>query len=215
MSLSDAPALFEALSGSQNDHLYKYLPEGPFPDLESFSRHIDLLANGTFFYSFTIFLHHTPNPPTSSSDAEVKAEGKAVGIITYLNIVPRNRSIEIGHVLFSPQLQRTTAATESIYLLMKHAFEVLHYLRVEWKANNFNEPSKRAALRLGFVFEGVFRKHMVVKGRRRDSAWYSVVDDEWFEKGKGSVKEALVRWLDAGNFDGEGGQKRKLESFRG
>lgn len=137
-----------------------------------------------------------------------------MGIITYLNIVPEYRSIEIGHVLFSPLLQRTTAATESIYLLMKHAFEDLHYLRVEWKANDLNEPSKRAALRLGFVFEGVFRKHMVVKGRRRDSAWYSVTDDEWFLKGKGSVKDALVKWLDASNFDGEGRQRRKLESFR-
>lgn len=93
---------------------------------------------------------------------------------------------------------------------MKHCFEDLGYRRVEWKANDLNEPSKRAALRLGFVFEGVFRKHMVVKGRNRDTAWFSVTDDEW----EGSVKGGLEEWLEKSNFDGEGKQRRKLEVVR-
>jgi len=211
--MSDAPALFQTLSGSQNDYLYKYLPGGPFPDIESFTKHIDVLCNGSLFYSFIILIHPNKSVLLSGNEAKV-GEETAVGMISYLNIVPSDRSIEIGHVLFSPLLQRTTAATESIYLLMKHAFEDLHYLRVEWKTNNYNEPSKRAALRLGFVFEGVFRKHMVAKGRRRDSAWFSVIDDEWFKEGKGSVRDALEKWLDKGNFDAEGKQRRKLESFR-
>lgn len=92
---------------------------------------------------------------------------------------------------------------------MKYAFDDLHYLRVEWKCNNFNEPSRRAALRLGFVFEGVFRKHMIVKGRERDSAWFSVTDEEW----EGEVKGSLVEWLGDGNFEG-GKQLRKLEEVR-
>ena len=93
---------------------------------------------------------------------------------------------------------------------MKHAFEDLHYLRVEWKTNSFNEPSKRAALRLGFVYEGTFRAHMVIKGRRRDTDWFSVVEEEW-----GLVGKALGEWLRDGNFDGEGRQRRKLEEIRG
>jgi RimJ/RimL family protein N-acetyltransferase len=132
-----------------------------------------------------------------------------MGIVCLMNIVPSNRCFEIGHVVFSPLLQRTTAATEAIYLLMKHCFEDLNYRRVEWKANNLNEPSKRAAVRLGFVPEGIFRKHMIVKGRNRDTAWFSVVDDEW-----AVVKGGLEGWLEKGNFDGEGKQVRKLEEIR-
>ncbi|KAJ3194530.1 hypothetical protein HDU82_002441, partial [Entophlyctis luteolus] len=148
-----------------------------------------------------------------TSESGVKSK-EAVGIDCYLNIVPANRSIEIGHVMFGPKLARTAAATEASYLLMKYAFEQLHYLRVEWKTNNFNEASKRAALRLGFTHEGIFRKHMVVKGRRRDSWWASCLDDEWFKKGKGGVKEALEIWLRADNFGADGRQKRKLDEIR-
>jgi RimJ/RimL family protein N-acetyltransferase len=127
-----------------------------------------------------------------------------------LNIVPSHRSIEIGNVLFGPLLQRSTAATEACYILMKHCFEDLNYLRVEWKANNFNEPSKRAALRLGFVFEGIFRKHMVVRGRGRDTAWFSVIDEEW----AGGVKAALEDWLSDDNFDEQHRQRTGLEQIR-
>ena len=131
-------------------------------------------------------------------------------MICLLNINPANRSIEIGHVLYAPTLQRTAPATAAYYLLMKFCFEDLHYQRVEWKCNDRNKPSERAALRLGFKYEGTFRKHMVVKGRRRDSAWFSVLDDEWKESGG----EALENWLSEGNFDEKGGQRRKLEEVR-
>ena len=210
LALEHAPDLFTNLSGLGDDSLWRYLPTGPYSDLDQFTENIKFLCQGSPFFAFAIF---SPNPKyasnkTRSTDSD--SRGIPVGIITYLNIVPVHRSIEIGHVLFAKTLQRTTEATDSIYLLMKHAFDDLHYQRVEWKANNLNEPSKRAALRLGFVFEGVFRKHMVVKGRSRDSAWYSVTDDEW----KGGVQAALHNWLDEANFDVEGRQKTKLEDFR-
>ncbi|KAF8848845.1 acetyltransferase, GNAT family [Acephala macrosclerotiorum] len=198
-----APALFETLCGPQNDRLYTWLPGGPFPDLDSFTKHINFLVESPMCFPYTVFL----------IDPSTKAKNP-VGINTLMNVMPSHRTIEIGHVLFGPKLQRTAAATEVNYLLMKYAFEDLHYLRVEWKTNNFNEPSKRAALRLGFKYEGLFRKHMVVRGRGRDTAWYSCLDDEWFLVGKGGVKEGLRRWLRRENFDGEGKQIRKLEALR-
>ena len=216
LSVEHAQDLYTNLAGLQNAHLYKYMPSGPYTDLESFTEHMKFLCESPIFFPFTIFsndaAHQTnqkqlENPPFKPATP--------VGIICLMNIVPAHRTIEIGHVLFGPTLQRTTAATESTYLLMKYCFEELHYLRVEWKANNLNEPSKRAALRLGFVFEGIFRKHYVIKGKGRDSAWFSVTDDEWFKEGEGGVKEALEKWLSKENFDTEGKQRRKLEDIRG
>lgn len=213
LSESHAKDLYTNLGGAENAHLYKYLPTGPYNDLESFAAHIKFLIEGGVFFSFAI-LSNVPKHPTNQTPPPPKdpdcAPATAVGIICFLNVVPAHRTIEIGHVLFGPMLQRSRAATEASYLLMKHAFEDLGYRRVEWKANDLNGPSKRAALRLGFVFEGVFRKHMVIKGRNRDTAWFSVTDDEW----EGTVKKALEEWLCKGNFDGEGKQKRKLEEIR-
>lgn len=131
-----------------------------------------------------------------------------MGIISLLNIVPWHRRVEVGHVVFSRSLQRTTEATEACYVLMEYVFR-LGYERVEWKCSTENGPSHRAALRLGFVEEGVFRRHMVVRGRRRDSWGGSVVLEEW-----GLVQGALVEWLGVENFDGEGRQKRKVEEIR-
>jgi RimJ/RimL family protein N-acetyltransferase len=206
---SHAEPLFTNLGGAQHAQLYKYLPNGPFDDLETFTAHMKFLISGGVF-PFTIFKHDskTPTKQLSRSDNE-KRLGTPIGIICLMNIVPNHRTIEIGHVVFSPLLQRTTAATESIYLLMKHCFEDLGYRRVEWKTNNLNEPSKRAAIRLGFVFEGVFRNHMVVKGRNRDTAWFSVTDGEW-----PVVKRGLEGWFKGNNFDESGGQRRKLEEIR-
>ena len=162
------------------------------------------------FFPFVIFKESSLDLAQAAPPKDGEAPGSPIGIITLMNINPTHRTIEIGAVLFSPLLQRTTAATEAIYVLMKHCFDDLGYRRVEWKANNLNEPSKRAAVRLGFVPEGVFRNHMIVKGRSRDSAWFSVTDEEWV----GGVKEALESWLQKGNFDEEGGQRRKLEDIR-
>jgi RimJ/RimL family protein N-acetyltransferase len=120
-----------------------------------------------------------------------------------------NRVVEVGNVLFTPALQATTAATEAMYLMARHAFEDLGYRRYEWKCNDLNAPSKRAAVRLGFTYEGLFRQHMVVKGRNRDTAWYSMLDGEW-----PAIKAGFERWLDPVNFDGEGRQRRTLEECR-
>ena len=113
--------------------------------------------------------------------------------------------------MLGPTLQKTTEASEAFYLMIKHCFEELGYLRVEWESNALNESSRRAAERLGFTFEGIMRKHKVVKGKGRDTAWYGMTDDDWFRGGR---KEALKRWLDEKNFDEEGKQKRKLEHIR-
>ena len=131
-----------------------------------------------------------------------------VGKLALMRIDVKNRVIEIGHVLFSKSLQRTTAATEAFYLLACKAFED-GYRRLEWKCDSLNEPSRRAGLRFGFTFEGVFRQHMIRKGRNRDSAWHSIIDKEW-----PSRRKALEMWMDHGNYDEDGGQKKDLRTIR-
>jgi RimJ/RimL family protein N-acetyltransferase len=131
--------------------------------------------------------------------------GKPAGMCSYLNIVPRNGSIEIGSIWFAPSLQRTREATEAMYLLMRYAMDDLRYRRLEWKCNALNQASRRAALRLGFRHEGIFHRHMIVKGRNRDTAWYSIVDDEW-----PAVRRVLESWLSPENFDAAGRAKTSL-----
>ncbi len=138
--------------------------------------------------------------------AIVDAEsGEATGVAAYLRIDPANGVIEVGHLNYSPRLQRTRAATEAMYLMLRRAFDQLGYRRYEWKCDALNAPSGAAALRLGFKFEGVFRQAVVVKGRNRDSAWYSIVDGEW-----PALRDGFERWLEPANFDGEGKQRTKL-----
>ncbi|PQE17898.1 hypothetical protein CJF30_00010385 [Rutstroemia sp. NJR-2017a BBW] len=174
LAASHIPTLFTHVGGPEKYLLYKYMPCGPFPTLQEFTTYIEwLIQPGSGFVNWAIVL----------------PSGDPVGVISYLNIVPENHSIEIGHVLFSPVLQRTTEATEACWLLMR--------------------GSRRAAERLGFTAEGVFRRHMVVRGRRRDSWWGSVVVEEW-----AVVRKALEGWLSEGNFDAEGKQKRKVEEIR-
>jgi RimJ/RimL family protein N-acetyltransferase len=137
-----------------------------------------------------------------------KASGKVAGRQTFLRIDPANGVIEIGHIHWGPLMQRKPAATEAHYLFMRHIFDDLGYRRWEWKCNNRNEPSKRAAERFGFKFEGVFRQHMIIKGENRDTAWYSIIDSEWPAR-----KAAFERWLAPGNFDAQGQQKASLSSL--
>src|ERR1700733_11500370 len=118
------------------------------------------------------------------------ATGVPVGQASYLRIEPRHRVIEVGNIMFTPSLQRSCGATEAMYLMARHAFEDLGYRRYEWKCNALNEPSRRAALRLGFVFEGVFRQHMIIKGRNRDTAWFSMLDSEWPRR-----RASFEQWL--------------------
>ena len=126
-----------------------------------------------------------------------------------MRIDPTVGVVEVGHIHFSPLLQRTPLATEAMFLLMQRVFDELGYRRYEWKCDNFNAPSKRAAQRLGFQFEGIFRQAIVYKGRTRDTAWFSVIDSDW-----PALQGAFQRWLHATNFDADGRQKQTLESYR-
>ena len=134
-----------------------------------------------------------------------RQSGKAGGRQTLMRIDPVHGVIEIGNILWGPGIARTRLATEALYLFARHVFEDLGYRRFEWKCNNLNEPSKRAAHRFGFTFEGVFRQHMVAKGRNRDTAWFSIIDSEWPR-----LKAGYEAWLDPGNFDAAGRQKAAL-----
>jgi RimJ/RimL family protein N-acetyltransferase len=139
-----------------------------------------------------------------------KASGKTAGRQTFLRIEPAHGCMEIGHIHWGPAIARKQAATEAHYLFMQHAFDDLGYRRWEWKCNDRNEASKRAAERFGFKPEGVFRQHMIVKGESRDTAWYSIIDSEW-----PALKSAYEEWLKPDNFDPAGMQRRRLEEIRG
>lgn len=162
------------------------MPDGPYSSYAEFAETINARSESSDPFFFAII--DTGNTATH--------HGKAVGYLSLMRITPHHLTIEIGNVLFSPALQRTTGATEAIYLLAGHAFRDLGYRRLEWKCDSRNEPSRRAAERFGFVYEGTFRQHMVVKGRDRDTAWFALLRDEW-ETGR---REVLERWLEEGNF---------------
>jgi RimJ/RimL family protein N-acetyltransferase len=186
--------LYRVTHGERQDELWRYLSIGPFSERAEFARYLRTAAAKDDPLLFTIV---------------EKEPAKAAGLAAYLRITPVHRVIEVGHILFSPSLQRTPAAAEAMYLMAKHAFEDLGYRRYEWKCDALNAPSRNAALRLGFVFEGIFRQHMVVKGRNRDTAWFSMLDSEW-----PACKVAFEGWLDPSNFDANGKQLRSLASLR-
>ncbi len=144
---------------------------------------------------------------TSRATADLGSDERAVGVAAYLRISPDAGSIEVGHINFSPLLQRTSAATEAMYLMMKHAFE-RGYRRYEWKCDALNAPSRAAAARLGLSFEGVFRQALVYKGRNRDSAWYAAIDRDW-----PALKAAFETWLAPDNFDGSSRQRTSLSAL--
>ena len=125
-----------------------------------------------------------------------------------MRMEPAQGVVEVGNILLTPSLQRTTEATEAMYLMAAHVFDQLGYRRYEWKCNAKNEPSRRAALRLGFTFEGIFRQHMVVKGENRDTAWFSMLDHEWPVR-----KRTIEAWLNPANFDEEGRQRQSLATI--
>ena len=188
--------LFEASHGAGGDPaIWNYLGYGPFADEASFTTWLAERAASTDPLFFAIL---------------DRATGQALGMASYLRIVPVDGAIEIGHIWLAPALQRTRLATEAIFLMARHAFETLGNRRFEWKCNALNAPSRRAAIRFGFTFEGVFRQHMIVKGVNRDTAWYSILDGEW-----PAVRAGFEAWLDPSNFDPGGGQRQTLESVRG
>ncbi len=173
--------------------IWTYLSDGPYENSEHLRQMLSRAETSTDPLYFTL----VPTSPTG--------EERPLGVASYMRITPELGVIEIGHIWFGAALQRTTAATEAIYLLLRHAFDDLGYRRVEWKCNALNAPSRRAAERFGFSFEGVFRKHMVVKGRSRDTAWYAITEDEW-----PAIRRGFQAWLAAENRDREGRQKRSL-----
>jgi RimJ/RimL family protein N-acetyltransferase len=185
--------LWASVGGAEHVALWDYMPEGPFVDRADFDAVMSNAGDGRVAVAIL--------------DA---ATGLTMGRATYMNIVPKNRCLEVGAVMFSPQLQRTRIATEAMYLMMRYAFEDLAYRRYEWKCNALNVKSRRAAERLGFTFEGIFRQHMIVKGRSRDTAWFSIIDGEW-----PGVRRALEQWLLPENFDERGIQRRSLSEVRG
>ena len=188
------PSLWEESHGPTKDAIWQYLFEAPFPDYAAFKAHLERKAasEDPLFYAIVD-----------------KASGRALGYETLMRIDPANRVIEVGNVMYGAGLQRTPGATEAQYLLARYVFDDLRYRRYEWKCNALNAPSRRAADRLGFTFEGLFRQAVIVRGRNRDTAWYSMLDSEW-----PSRKAAFERWLDPANFDAEGRQKKALTKLR-
>jgi RimJ/RimL family protein N-acetyltransferase len=173
-----------------HDQIWTYMwGYGPFPDELSFIE--------------WLFTRERLEDPFSY--AVIDSAGHAVGIVTLMEILPAMRRIEVGHIVYSPALQRTPLGTEVQYLLARYVFETLGYRRYEWKCNALNAASMRAALRFGFTYEGTLRQHMIAKGRNRDTAYYSMLDSEWPAR-----KAEFERWLSPENFDGEARQKTKL-----
>jgi len=185
-----ADALWQGLGGESNAPLWLYMPDGPFLDRAAFDAHMRAKAISQDPLFFAIVDRQT---------------GLAVGRATFMRIDPPNRVIEVGGIVYTQALQRSRGATEAMYLMARHVFEELGYRRYEWKCNALNEPSRRAALRLGFSFEGIFRQHMIIKGRNRDTAWFSMLDSEWPAR-----KREFERWLDESNFDSAGNQKTRM-----
>ncbi|HMJ34147.1 MAG TPA: GNAT family protein [Baekduia sp.] len=138
------------------------------------------------------------------------ATGRAAGVVSFLRVDPAHGTIEIGHIWFGGPLQRTPQATEAVHLLARHAFDTLGHRRLEWKCDAANGRSQAAAQRFGFTYEGTFRQHQIVKGRNRDTAWYSIVDGEW-----PAIDAAFAAWLAPANFDADGRQRASLARLRG
>jgi RimJ/RimL family protein N-acetyltransferase len=185
-------ALWQTVHG--HDEVWQWLGDGPYSSEEELAEALEIKQTGLAARFFAIL------PGCDSA---------AAGYASLMRIDPANGVIEVGNIMFSPSLQRTPAATEAMFLMGRYIFEELGYRRYEWKCNALNLPSRRAAERLGFTFEGIFRQHMIVKGQNRDTAWYSMLDSEWPAR-----KQAFEAWLAPENFDAEGRQKRALSDFR-
>jgi len=185
-----AASLWSAVKG--NDDIWTYLFVGPFADQASFAQMMAAHGGGADpYYYFAI----------------LDPAGDVLGAAALMSARPKMRVIEIGGIFYGPQLKRSALATEAQYLLARYAFETLGYRRYEWKCNALNAPSRRAAERLGFTFEGIFRSHIIAKGRNRDTAWFSMLDTEWPAR-----KRSFERWLAPANFDPSGEQRATLEA---
>ncbi|NQH96496.1 GNAT family N-acetyltransferase [Streptococcus suis] len=193
LGLQHADDLYQFYGPSAKKADWTYLALEPFADRDSFQAYFQTMLDSLDPYYLAIV------------DQESQ---QAIGSLALMNIVPNHRSIEVGWVIFSPQLQQTRQATEAHYLLMNYVFEELGYRRYEWKCDSLNQASQAAAKRLGFTYEGTFRQALVYKERNRDTAWFSLLDHEWPDR-----KSALENWLADSNFDKLGQQKQSLSSF--
>ena len=183
-------SLWQETHGADQAALWQYLFEAPFEDERSFHEHLTRKAASADPFFFAIVDQRS---------------GLALGYETLMRIEPAHRCIEVGNIIYGRSLQRTPGATEAQYLLMRYVFDELGYRRYEWKCNALNAPSRRAAVRFGFTFEGIFRQHMIVRGRNRDTAWYSMLDGDW-----PLVNAAFQSWLAPENFDLDGRQRSPL-----
>jgi RimJ/RimL family protein N-acetyltransferase len=188
---ADAESLFSASHPPEGDTaIWTYLPYGPYDSVAELRQRLEWAESSEDPLFFSVVRPSDDRP---------------LGVGAYMEITPEFGVIEVGHIWFGVPLQRTTAATESIYLLARHAFDELGYRRLEWRCNALNSRSRSAAERFGFTFEGIFRNHMVVKGRNRDTAWYAITDDEWHV-----IRGAFEAWLAPENFAQGGIQRRSL-----
>lgn len=194
LSLQHADALFAAHQQAADTRNWTWLLREPEGSVEEYRQWIAGVASLQDPLHFAVIDIRTQQP---------------VGSLALMRIDPNHGVMEVGHVHFSPLLSRTPASTEAQWLLMRYAFETLGYRRYEWKCNSFNEPSRRAALRLGFQFEGRFRQALVIKGHNRDTDWFSIIDGEW-----PALDRAFQAWLAADNFTADGKQRQSLEAFR-
>jgi RimJ/RimL family protein N-acetyltransferase len=192
----DAEPLYAISHPPEGDPaIWTYLPDGPYDNAGDLRRMLAWAETTEDAVYFTVVRI---------------SDGRALGTASYLRITPQFGVLEIGHIWFGVALQRTTGATEAIYLLARHAFDELGYRRLEWKCNALNAASRRAAERFGFSFEGVFLQHQIVKGRNRDTAWYAITDESW-----PPIRTGFERWLSPGNFDENGRQRRPLGELIG
>ena len=191
LALNHASDLLTAYQADQAHRIWTYLPYGPF----------DTLAD------FQVWLTKQVGSQDPLFYCILDKQGKARGVASYLRIDANHGVIEVGHINYSPALQKTVAATEAMYLLMRHIFDDLGYRRYEWKCDALNAPSRQAAERLGFTFEGIFRQALMYKGRNRDTAWYSILDTEW-----PALKLKFEKWLDPKNFTRNGQQILTLQA---
>ena len=185
--------LLAAWSSAEDDRDWTYLFSGPFTADELYNHLAKAEASRDPLHFAVIDLQ----------------SGRAVGTLALMRIEPAHGVVEVGHVTFSPLLKRTPLSTESHFLLMRYVFEELGYRRYEWKCDSLNAPSRKAAERLGFSYEGLFRQAIVYRGRSRDTAWFSIIDSEW-----PALRQAFMSWLDAANFDAAGQQRQSLVSLR-
>jgi RimJ/RimL family protein N-acetyltransferase len=189
-----AAQLFAAYAEDHDGRMWTYLPRGPYGSFDEYRAYAEAACR-------------TDDPLVHT--IVDNASGEAVGTASYMRIEPAVGVIEVGSITYSPRLQRTPAATEAMYLMMRRVFDELGYRRYEWKCDSLNAPSRAAAARLGFRYEGLFRQASITRGRNRDTTWFSVIDSEW-----PNLCAAFEHWLDPANFEPDGQQRRTLASFR-